>query len=84
MKYIIKDTIIDAKSRDLEKQIYYIGKDGYVHDFPEYADGYSKKGYASRYIKKQLTAYGCSPINEVSTLESFRWMHIYEIIEVSE
>lgn len=80
--YIIKDTITDTKTG--EQNIYYTGTDGYVHSFPEYADGYKRKGMAERKIESDIQfieQFFKSPrINNRSVMEH-KWKHNYEIIE---
>ena len=43
-KYVVKDTIKNKDTKEIV--IFYTGVDGYVHNFPECADGYIRKGNA--------------------------------------
>lgn len=75
--YIVKDTIINLKTKEI--QTYYFGKDGYVHDELDYVDGYTRPVYAQDRIKREVTWY--EKLNDNHALESNNWLHIYNIIE---
>lgn len=77
-KYVVKDTIINLTT--LETQIYYTGKDGYVHDKPEWADGYLAVRFAVDNIKRSME--GFTKIDNSHCLESGKWFHHYEIMEL--
>lgn len=78
--YVVKDTIINLET--LETQVYYTGKDGYVHDFPKYAEGYTAVHFASKKIAKEIASL--TKIDDANCLEGGKWLHHYEIVEVEK
>ena len=79
-KYVVKDTIINLET--LESQVYYTGKDGYVYDKAEWTDGYSAIRFALASIKRNME--GFTKINDIHCLESNKWLHHYEVIEIEQ
>lgn len=78
--YIVEDKIINLKTK--ETMIYYTGKDGYVHDFIEFVDGYKKPSFAQNKINKELeTGINMVKLDDNHGLENDRWLHIYTIVE---
>lgn len=73
-KFIIKDTITNLETK--EKLVYFTGKDDYVHDDIYFVDGYSRKHFAEQKIQRELNWYG-------GNIESKKWLHEYEILEIS-
>ena len=85
-RYVIKDIIHNTKTG--ETYTCFTGTDGYVHDEPEYADGYKSPKMAQKKIDREKAWYinwqGGSVINEQSIIESNRWIHTYSIVEVDQ
>ena len=79
-KYVVKDTIINLTT--LETQVYYTGKDGYVHAETAWADGYSAIRFAVGNIKRSME--GFTKIDDTHCLEGSKWFHHYEIIEIEQ
>lgn len=77
-KYVVKDTIINLET--LESQVYYTGKDGYVYDEAKWADGYTAIRFALNSIKRDIESF--TKINDNHCLESNKWLHHYEVIEI--
>lgn len=84
-KYVIKDTIVNQKTN--EKMICYMGIDGYVHSFPEYTEGYIKKGNALKRIQKEVSDTFLGRNVQVSSNQYFEanlWLHTLKIMEVEQ
>ena len=85
-KYVVKDIIHNTKTGEVFTC--YTGTDGYVHDKPEYADGYKSAKVAQKKIDREKAWYtkqwGGKIINEQSIIESNRWIHTYSIVEVEQ
>ena len=86
-KYIIKDTLTDIETG--VELIYFLGKDGYVHDESSFywCDGYKRKGFALKKIESDILFYirFCKGklIKNMVCEESGRWVHHYEILTIS-
>lgn len=87
-KYIIKDTIVNIENG--EEHVYFMGKDGYVHDERTFywCDGYTRECYAIKKIKKDMNFFirfikGSKIINDMECFESIKWKHTYEILVIS-
>lgn len=78
-EFIVKDTIINLETKTVS--ICYTGKDGYVHDFPEDSDGWKRKSFAEKSIEKEMNLFTTEKLTVNVSLESKKWIHIYEIIE---
>lgn len=78
--YIVKDKLINIQTKEI--QIYYMGKDGYVHGEAEYCDGYSKPHFAKQKIKRDMDNYFNSKLDETHSIENGTWLHIYEVVEI--
>lgn len=78
--YIVEDKIINLETK--ETMTFYTGKDGYIHDEPEYCDGYIRPIYAQNKIKNELE-HSCNmeKLDNNHGLEGKRWLHIYQVIE---
>lgn len=85
-KYVVKDIIHNTKTG--ETFTCYTGTDGYVHDEPEYADGYKSAKVAQRKIDREKAWYlhqmDGAIINERSIIESNKWIHTYTLVEVEQ
>ena len=84
-KYVIKDTIVNQKTN--KTMVCFMGVDGYVHSFPEYADGYVRKGNALRKIQKEVGDTFLGRNVQVSSNQYFEanlWLHTLEIVEVEQ
>lgn len=84
-KYIVKDTIKNQKTG--ETLIYYTGVDGYVHNFPEFAEGYARKGNAYNNIKRVVNDAFCGrnqKINDTQYIEAQKWLHTLEVVTVEQ
>lgn len=84
-KYLVKDTIKNNETG--ETLIYYTGADGYVHNFPEYAKGYIKKGNAYNKIKKYINDDFLGrnlKINDTQYIEAKKWLHTLEVITIEQ
>ena len=85
-KFIVKDTLVNTKTG--EEKIYYMGKDGYVHDDSTffYCDGWKRERFAREYIKKDMNFHlrysNGKIINDYECFE-YDWKHIYEILVIS-
>lgn len=77
--YIIEDKLINLKTKEVKT--FYTGKDGYVHEFPEYADGYTRPNYAQSKIEKEMDNIIIQKLDENHGLENNTWLHIYSVIE---
>ena len=77
--YIIKDTIINLETG--ETLIYYVGKDGYVWDEVSYPDGWSRKHFVEKAIKKEQSCPLFERIDDMNTIELKKWFHHYALIE---
>ena len=82
MKYVVKlvSTATENNVRCLgEVQTWYIGKGGYVYNNLKYADGWSRRHFAEKYIRE-----------DISNREYFGkgkpvfWKNEYTIVEVPE
>lgn len=84
--YVVKDIIHDTMTG--LTATCYTGTDGYVHDEPEFADGYINKKNAQNAIDREklnyIRNYKGSIINERSIIESDKWIHTYSIVEVEQ
>ena len=84
--YVVKDIIHNTQTG--ETSTYYTGKDGYVHDEPEFADGYKLTKAAQKKIDREKAWYvrwqKAKVINENSIIESDKWVHTYSIVEKEE
>ena len=81
--YAIEDKIINLKSG--ATNTYYYAKDGYVHDYADYCEGYKTKGHALKRLEKELKeGYSLRKLDDNHALESEKWLHIYKIVEIEE
>lgn len=78
-QFIVKDTIINLETKEV--LYYFNGKDGYTHDFPQFADGWKLSIYAQKYIEKSMDAHYIEKLSCNVCIESKKWLHVYEIIE---
>ena len=78
--YIIKDKIINIETKEV--QIYYMGKDGFVHGEDKFCEGYSKPHFAKAKIKRDMDNYFNIKLDDTHSIENKTWLHIYEIIEM--
>ena len=78
-EYVVKTTTINLEN--LNTMVTFIGKDGYVHDYAEYVDGWKRKHYAEEYIRKDIACSWNKKIDDNHCIESGKWLHHYEIIE---
>ena len=84
-KFVIKDTIINQETK--ETLVYFTGKDGYVHSYPEYADGFAKKGNAMKKIQREVNDPWLGrnqKLNENQFIEADKWLHTLEIVEIEQ
>lgn len=86
-KYVIKITQIDLENGGI--QLFYFGKDGYVHDDPNYATGWKARRFAEDYIKRDVKSAWRRPIGvgklaENNCIENERWLNHYDILEVEQ
>ena len=84
-RYVIKDTIVNQKTN--EKMVCFVGVDGYVHNSPEFADGYFRKGNALRKVQKEVSDTFLGRNVQVSSNQYFEanlWLHTLEIMEVNQ
>ena len=87
-KFILKDVVVDLKLGKVD--VYYTGKDGYVHDESTFyfCDGYSQKRFLEQKIQKDVKWHSRNnekyAIDEYHVIESGRWLHSYSIMEVSK
>lgn len=84
IKYALKDTITD--NRNGETNVYFSGKDGYIHDELTYVDAYTRKHFVERKIKNEISflsaMIGGKYIDERHCIESKYWEHEFEIVEI--
>lgn len=80
--YVVKDTIINLETE--ERQVFYTGVDGYVHDDSTLAlcDGYKNRKNAEKKINREVNYY--TKIDDNHCIESGKWFHHYEIVEVEK
>ena len=76
--YIIEDKIINIKTK--ETHLYYLGKDGYVHEDMDYCTGYTRPSYAQELIERQFDEH-IVKLDNFHAIEGGVWLHIYTIIE---
>lgn len=83
-KYVVKESVQNITTG--EQQIWYMGKDGYIHDerTKEFADGYARKGDAERKISREkawyITWQKAKVLNE-NSIQDNNWIYTYSIEE---
>lgn len=85
-KYIIKDTITNQETKEI--QVYFMGKDGYIHDEQTFywCDGYKRRCDAEKKIAKEIKWFSGihgQTIDSKHCIEGKKWYHEYEILEIS-
>ena len=81
-KYVVKLTQVNIET--MEQHNFYLGKDGYVHDEAQDADGYKVKRFAEDYIKRDIKGPFKKVIDERHAIEHGKWLSIYDIVEVEQ
>lgn len=84
--YIIKDAILN-KSKETELETFYIGKGSYVWKEKSIAEGWKRKDFAIKQVKKEAedTCNSNFTQHDETTFTYFEnqiWFHIVQIIEV--
>ena len=84
-KYVVKINQFDLETG--ETNLFFIGKDGYVHGDSEYAVGWKLKRFAEEYIQRDMKGnywkrgFSLYPNN---VIENEKWISHYSIIEVEQ
>ena len=84
-KYIIQDTITNKETNEV--QIYFTGRNGYVHDEDSFywCDGYTRRCYAEKKIAHEIKWFSGihgQAIDDMHCIEGDKWYHEYKILEI--